>query len=167
MAGIKNPNNMAAAVRIVMAWDNSKDKTKHTVRTVKGSTNTEVLDKVYEFTEEVLNEGLRLSKIFPKACGNSVLHGAYLILSRIPDNRADEFFGKLEEGLFSSKQDPCKLLTDRIYNRVGSWSREDERTELLALIFKAYNWHCADNYKQKMLTWNKCSLFPIPYGVKP
>lgn len=166
MAGIKNPNNVAAAVRIVMSWDSSVDKTKHIVRTVKGTTNHEVLEKVYEFNEEVILEGLRLSKTFPKSCGNSLLHGAYLILSRINGNRVEEFFGKLEDGLFTSKQDPCKLLTDRIYNRVGNWSKEDERTELLALIFKAYNWHCQDNYKQKMLVWNKGSKFPVPYGVK-
>ncbi|AGN51598.1 hypothetical protein VPLG_00159 [Vibrio phage eugene 12A10] len=166
MAGVKNPNNVAAAVRIVMAWDLATDKTKHVVRTVKGTTNHEVLEKVYEFKEETLLEGLRLSKTFPSSCGNSVLHGAYLILSRISDNRAEEFYNKLEDGLFSSKQDPCKLLTDRIYNRVGNWTKEDERTELLALIFKAYNWHCESNFTQKRLVWDKSSKFPVPYGVK-
>lgn len=166
MAGVKNPNNVAAAVRIVMAWDMATDKTKHVVRAVKGVTNHEVLEKVYEFEESVLLEGLRLSKTFPTSCGNSVLYGAYLILSRIPNNQAGEFYGKLEDGLFSSKQDPCKLLTDRIFNRVGSWTKEDERTELLALIFKAYNWHCQDNYTQKRLLWDKGSKFPVPYGVK-
>lgn len=165
MAGVKNAIPTTAALRLVYAWDTCKDRNNYTARPSRGTTNKDLLEAVTEFDEETLTEGFRLSKIFPKGCGGTVFYGAYLILRRIQDNKAIEFFDKLESGLFTSKQCPCKLLTDRVYNRVGNWNNEEERTELLALIFKAYNWYCQGNYTKKSLVWNSVSNFPQPQGV--
>jgi len=165
MAGFASSNAVAAAARVVEAWDANSEKEKHIARPSVGVTNTMILEKAEEFEESVLKRGVIYAQNFPKGSGDSILFGTYLILSRIEGGKAEEFFDKLVGGLFSAKQDPCKLLIDRIYNNLGKWSVWNERTELMALVFKAYNLFCENDMSKKRLAWVPTSSFPLPRGV--
>lgn len=162
MAGINNSSAVAAAVRIVMHWDTTLNKSQFKAISQRGVTNDEVLSKVMEFSPQALKEGYSFSKKIPRGGGRASFFAVYLLLQRASPEKGKEFFQKYEEGLFTSKHDPLKLLQDRVIRKLGRWSLPEERTELMALIIKTFNVFCGSSLPMKRLVWNENSGFPIP-----
>lgn len=159
---------VAAAARIVSAWDDCNNKSAFAGYQIGGGGTAEEWARIAERYMPRIAEIVELiGRRFDKMVAESIIHGCAVILYRIDESAAHDFFRQLEDGVFSATDHPVKQLRDALAFRArdGRLNRRMIAREQMALIFKAWNaWRSGKQIKQLRFidSGEKPESFPVP-----
>lgn len=159
---------VAAAARVVSAWDSCENKSAFVGYALCGGGTAEEWARIAERYMPRIAEIVELiGRRFDKMVAESIIHGCAVILYRIDEGAAHDFFRQLEDGVFSATDHPVKQLRDALAFRArdGRLNRRMIAREQMALIFKAWNaWRSGKQIKQLRFidSGEKPESFPVP-----
>lgn len=163
IAGFSNKNHAAAINRIYYSWCICGDKNKFYTNYGRQNVTDQILLDHAQQQKTMLEEALIIGQKLKKTISVTLTGAAYSILQEIDKSEAEVFFEIINDGIFRDKNDPLKMLRDRLIK--SKTSSFKEQTHILALIFKSWNL-TKQGKKVKTLTWNRCEShqdnFPVP-----
>lgn len=143
MMGLKaaNINNIVAATRVIMAWDKTEthsDFGKYMANPrFYTFTNEEVSEHAIELQDELKDAFKQYANATKLSGSPSTMIALFSIFNRYDPIAAQSLFGKLADGLFTSKGEPAKLLYD-LLNK-SRFPIKSKRLYITAITIKAFN----------------------------
>ena len=139
MRGYRNAPLLAAAIKILITYDATTDKSGFAISGVK-ITNDNILDK----TEKVLDlmGSEKLDVIFgniQKYGGSSVDLFVAMVLYRNSRGKTMQFFNDISLGLFNNENDPLKRYREYIQSTKLKKRDAKEKTQTVSNLFKSWN----------------------------
>lgn len=163
MGGIKNPNNVAAIAKIMLnIKDNGGLNRKFSV-TPKRYSNCLISNEAASICHDIEASGI-ITKMRREKINTPTQAAMFWLYTNNDKELVARFVDHISNGLFTSQDDPCKRLKDKLIDMRGSTSMTFATTAM-ALTFKAWNAFIC-GAKVKRLSYSLDQDFPMPKEVK-
>ncbi|AUR89673.1 hypothetical protein NVP1131O_04 [Vibrio phage 1.131.O._10N.222.49.A8] len=163
MSGMKNPNNVAAIAKVMLNIKDNGGVNGNFAITAKRYSNCAIHSEAERIHDD-LDESQIIPKMKKEKINTPTQAAMFWLYMNNDKDLVNDFVDHVSNGLFSSSDDPCKRLKDKLTDMRGSTSMLFATTAM-ALTFKAWN-AFVEGKKIKRLSHSVESAFPSPKEIK-
>lgn len=170
MMGATHGRELVASARVIHLYENSKDMEQFAAAVGRSGefSNEQLAEYSLSLSDEYANAYEMIGSFAKRTSSRSIFIALVMIFDRIDPVATSEFCRKLRTGVFSSENDPCLLLRDRLLTESKLKGTKWKRT-MAAITIKAFNYHM-DGKPLSSLRWriegDNPERFPVIKGGK-